>query len=221
MEVAKLNLTLGSAQREFLFRKGTIDELVIIQVLKTSAYDLHRLRRGPELVAFYEQLAAGRKMPLIVDASANIGASSVFFSYKFPKARVIAFEPDAGNFQLLTANTAGLPVECVQAAVAPTGSADDATPRVTLNDIYDKTPDAAPFIVKLDVENDIGLLAENTEWIARTPAIIAALSDYLVPGTPSSRTFVAHAAGWNRDFFYQHDNIFSISREAGLAQAAA
>ena len=93
--------------------------------------------------------------------------------------------------------------------------------RVTLNDIHARTPDAAPFIVKLDVEDNGELFAANTEWVARTPVVIVALSDYLIPGTAQSRTFVQHAAGWNRDFVYLHDNIFSISREPGLLQAAA
>lgn len=217
MEVAKLNLTLGSAQREFLFRRGTVDEGLIVQVLKTGADDLGRLRRGPELIALYERLAESGKMPLIVDASANIGAASVFFAHKFPKARIVAVEADAERFQLLTANTAGLPVECIQAAAAATGNADAAAPAVTINDIYDKTPDAAPLVVNLNVETDIGLFAANTEWVARTPVIIAALGDYLVPGTANSRAFVAHAAGWNRDFVYLQDNIFSVSRELAAA----
>ncbi len=221
MDVAKLNLTLGSAQREFLFRKGTVDEGVIVQALKTSAYDLGRLRRGPELGALYERLAASGQAPLIVDSSANIGASSVFFAYKFPKARVLAFEPEPSNFQLLTANTAGLPVECVQATVAASGSAEAAAPCVTINDIYDKTPDARPFIVKLAIETSAGLFAANTEWIERTPVIIAALGDHLIPGTAASRMLVEHAAGWNRDFVYLHDNVFSIGRAPELMQTAA
>lgn len=219
MDVAKLNLTLGSAEREFLYRKGSVDEAVIVRVLQTSAYDLGRLRRGAELEALYERLVAGGKAPLIVDASANIGAGAVFFNYKFPQARVIAIEPEAGNFQLLTANVAGLPVECVQAAVATAGSADAAAPRVTINDIYEKTPDDAPFIVKLDLEAG-DLFAANTEWIERTPVVIAALSDHLIPGTTASRAFVERAAGWNRDFVYVQDNVFSIAHAPELMQAA-
>ncbi len=219
MEVAKLNLTLGNAQREFLYRKGTVDEGVVVQVLKTSALDLGRLRRGTELDGLYERLTASGKAPLIIDASANIGASAVFFNYKFPKARVVAFEPDAAKFQLLTPNTAGLPVECVQAAVGSSGSTDAAAPCVTINDIYEKTPDAAPFIVKLDIEAG-DLFAANTEWVERTPVIVVALSDYLIPGTARSQAFVEFITSRNRDFFYVQDNIFSVSREPALLQAA-
>jgi hypothetical protein len=219
MEVATLNLTLGSAQREFLYRKGTVDEAIVVQVLKTSAFDVGRLSRAAELDALYARLAAGGKAPLIVDAAADIGASAVFFNYKFPQARIVALEPDAEKFQLLTANTAGLPVECVQAAAAAAGSADAIAPCATINGIYEKPPDTAPFIVKFDVE--VGnLFAANTEWVERTPIVIAALSDHLIPGTAASRAFVECAAGWNRDFVYLHDNVFSIARAPELMQAA-
>lgn len=221
MEVTKLNLTLGSARRELFYRKGTVDEGVIVQALKAGGYDLAGLRRCDELMALYERLAASDKPPLIVDTAANIGAAAVFFTYKFPKARVVAIEPELENFQLLTINTAGLPVEGVQATVAATGSADAAAPRVTVNDIYDKTPDAQPFIVKLDVENGVGLFTAGAEWVARTPVIIAALSDHLIPGTTNSRALVAYAAGWDRDFVYLNDNVFSISRAPDLLLPAA
>ena len=47
--------------------------------------------------------------PMIVDAGANVGASSLWFACRFPQARLHAFEPGAENFALLTANLAGLP----------------------------------------------------------------------------------------------------------------
>lgn len=219
MDVAKINLNLGSAQREFLFRKGTVDEAVIVQVLKTSACDLGRLRRGAELAAFAQQLAAAGTAPLIIDVSANIGAAAVFFAYKFPMVRIVAVEADPAKFQLLTANTADLPVECMQSAVVAKGDGD-AAPGVTIDALYDRhAQDRAPFVVKLDVENDIGLFAGDTGWIERTPVIIAALSDYLLPGTANSCAVVASVAHRKRDLGYLHDNIFSVSGELGAVAA--
>lgn len=40
----------------------------------------------------------------IIDAGANIGLASVFFANHFPDARIIALEPEAGNFELLEKN---------------------------------------------------------------------------------------------------------------------
>ena len=41
---------------------------------------------------------------VIVDAGANIGMTSLFFSKYFPKATIYAIEPDADNFEILTEN---------------------------------------------------------------------------------------------------------------------
>jgi hypothetical protein len=41
----------------------------------------------------------------IIDAGANIGLSSVFFTNKFPLAKIISFEPEKNNFKKLILNT--------------------------------------------------------------------------------------------------------------------
>jgi FkbM family methyltransferase len=46
------------------------------------------------------------KDPLvIIDAGANIGASTLFFAEAFPSAKVVGIEPEEGNFRLLQKNT--------------------------------------------------------------------------------------------------------------------
>src|SRR5437867_1587881 len=55
---------------------------------------------------------------VIVDAGANIGMASLFFSQQFPEVRIIAIEPEPSNFAILQANCAGLDrIELVQAAL--------------------------------------------------------------------------------------------------------
>jgi len=41
----------------------------------------------------------------IIDAGANIGASALYFASKFPDARIVAVEPEDGNFDLLVKNS--------------------------------------------------------------------------------------------------------------------
>lgn len=40
----------------------------------------------------------------ILDAGANIGTSAIFFARKYPNAKILAVEPEAGNFELLQKN---------------------------------------------------------------------------------------------------------------------
>lgn len=246
MQQAALNLTLGNVQRPFIYRKGTSDEGVIAQVLKNSDYNFGRLRRGAEINALCEQLAAGGKTPLIVDAGANIGASAVYFSCSFPKARIVAIEPERGNFELLKLNTTGLPVECLNAALAVKpgtftvtdpgegnwgfraeaaaagGKAVHTVDCVTLNDLYASHPQCVPFVAKIDIEGGEGeLFAANTEWVDRTPVIVIELHDWLMPRSANSRAFLQCIAGRDRDFVHIGENIFSIANNFGAGRAAA
>lgn len=41
---------------------------------------------------------------LVIDCGANVGYASAYFLSRFPQARVIAVEPDAGNFEMLRRN---------------------------------------------------------------------------------------------------------------------
>lgn len=45
--------------------------------------------------------------PVIVDVGSNIGLSVLYFKRLFPRARILAFEPDPATFELLTENVRG------------------------------------------------------------------------------------------------------------------
>jgi FkbM family methyltransferase len=242
MERAQLNLALGSTNRPFFYRPKTSDEGVINQIFKQSDYNLGRLRRGNELTELCNRIAVTRS-PLIIDAGANIGASAVYFAYSFPKAQVVAIEPEQSNFDLLKANTEGTSVQCIHAALHATagqvnvvdtgqgywgfrtvGSTDASIAGVqdsqsanctTINDIYESQAHrCAPFMVKIDIEGgESDLFSANTEWVAKTPLIIIELHDWLLPGTANSRTFLQCIAGHNRDFVHIGENVFSIDND--------
>ena len=117
MDRAKIDLNIGSTSRPFYFRPGTSDESVMTQIFKQNDYSFGRLRRGQEIADFYHRIAASTKSPLIVDAGANIGASSVYFAYSFPEARVVAIEPEQSNFDL-QANSQGMSIDPIRCALA-------------------------------------------------------------------------------------------------------
>ncbi|UCG14639.1 MAG: FkbM family methyltransferase [Deltaproteobacteria bacterium] len=43
---------------------------------------------------------------MILDAGANIGLTSIYFTHKFPEATILAMEPEESNFAVLEKNTA-------------------------------------------------------------------------------------------------------------------
>jgi FkbM family methyltransferase len=73
------------------FRHGTSDKYVIREVL------------GHEQ---YRCLCSMAPPALIVDLGANIGTASVYLLERFPRASVVAVEPDPGNFEILRRNLA-------------------------------------------------------------------------------------------------------------------
>lgn len=231
------NIRIGAASCNFLFRARTSDEDVISQVFTIGDYNFKALRRGAELIRFYEHGCSLNSTPLIIDAGANIGASSVFFSYTFPKARIVAIEPEHDNFELLSANTQGLPVECLCRALASKpGTVDlvdpgegswgfrtsgNGTPTgqsvqcITINEIYETYARGCfPFIVKIDIEGgEYGLFSENTEWVGQTPVIIIELHDWLLQRKANSGPFLRCISHYDRDFVYIGENVFSIDNK--------
>lgn len=236
--IADLHQADGTT-REFHYRANSSDEHVIRDIFQGRQYDVRGLRRAQELFGFLERQALTGRRPLIVDAGANIGASTVHFATAFPKALVVAVEPDVANFELLLKNIAGLNVQAVNAAISSTRGharvfdpgeghwgyrtrliaeneiAADAVPRVTINDIYNShLGEHFPYLVKVDIEGaEADLFSGNTEWVAGTPLVIVELHDWLLPKSGTSRPFLECISRLDRDFVQQHEDIFSIAND--------
>jgi FkbM family methyltransferase len=213
----------------------TSDHPCIEQVFKLEQYSLIRFSRHPEIVRFMREQSAGGKLPLIIDAGANIGASAVFFAMSYPGARIVAIEPEPGNFALLRRNADGLNVECLNAGLSSshgrlkiadqtshnwasrTETTDDGTgiPCVAIPDIYERecgTAAAFPFIVKIDVEGaEADVFARNTAWLKRTPIVMIELHDWLFPKKQTAAGFLRCIAHEPRDFIAAGENVISIA----------
>ena len=69
-------------------------------------------KRPYELLHSYKEIfqneiycfTTNTKIPVIIDCGSNIGLSVLYFKKIYPEAKVIAFEPDPGNFALLKQN---------------------------------------------------------------------------------------------------------------------
>lgn len=231
-------------EADVYLREGTSDWFTFKQIFLDEDYDLRPLSRYGELKALYASIAA-RGTPLVVDLGANIGMSALYFSLIFPKARVVAVEPDEGNFNLLSRNLATRPnFEPILAGISSrptrlsvtnraagenafrTQPADGEAPfgavqGITVPEIIDGhggPGGSEPFILKIDVEGaEAELFSSNVEWIDRFPLIVIELHDWLYPGQGTSSNFLKSISQLDRDFVHIGENVFSIRNARGAA----
>lgn len=77
---------------------------------------------GPSFVAMHREIflrqmykfPTRNESPLIIDAGANIGIATIFFKTLYPKAKVIAFEPDTAIYDILVKNVLAFKLSDVQ-----------------------------------------------------------------------------------------------------------
>jgi FkbM family methyltransferase len=239
MNCAAVDLTLGRTTRPFAFRAGTSDETIIQQIFQRGEYELRGWSRTADLLEYGTRRMAGGLSPLIVDAGANIGAASVFFALFHPGSQIVAIEPEAENFALLTRNGEGLAIDCRHAALASTAghvelidpglgpwayrtSQPVAGPglgqrieTVTMDEIYAaRAATHFPFIAKIDIEGaEAELFSRNLDWVAATPLIIIELHDWMMPKQGTARSFLKCVAAQDRDFVYFGENVLSLRNQ--------
>jgi FkbM family methyltransferase len=98
-----VELRVRGIRNPIKLRAKTTDFAVFVQVILNEQYALKLT--GP--------------VKYILDAGANVGLASIYFLEHYPTARVIAIEPDPGNFEMCKLNLAGYSdrVSLVNAAV--------------------------------------------------------------------------------------------------------
>ena len=235
-----LNLPWGG-QRKFVFRADSVgDTGVVNQIFRHADYQIHPDARFQSLVQYAITQSAAGKRPLVIDAGANIGASSVYFALQYPTGRVVAVEPEKGNAELLRRNSEGLDITVREAALgAEPGSAFLSDPghsdwgfRVTESGSAPGGPGCQPvsmvsvpellaeadsqqffpLVCKIDIEGgEAALFAKNTAWVDRFALIIIELHDWLFPGEGNSRNFLRAIAGNDFDFLYRGENAFCFN----------
>jgi FkbM family methyltransferase len=242
------HLWLGDREVQIWHRGSRADREAIAQNLHHQQYRFPFSRGGlKEAVdAFYTDAAHEGKAPLIVDAGAHIGTSAVWFATRYPKASVIAIEPDPGNAALLRRNARGFNIDVVQAGLGATKgvgrivdpgfgewsyrvSSDDAEGAVdivTMPDVLRRKTDeqVVPFICKLDIEGaESGLFDDAAQTFGSFPVIVIELHDWMLPGQGSSRSFLEYHLASRRDLLHRGENLFSVdtARLIGAARPSS
>jgi FkbM family methyltransferase len=174
-------------KKTILMRTDIVDQQVYDEIFITKEYDV--------------EIDDPR---IIVDAGAHIGMSSLFFAERFPKAKVLAIEPEEHNFSLLVRNTedtkniypinaglwghnAILSVQNPQTnswgfRLKETEQAQG-IPTLTIDDIILSHNVRFLDILKIDIEGaEIEVFENSASWINNVRLIIIELHDSFRPG---------------------------------------
>jgi FkbM family methyltransferase len=216
VEGFKSHYRLFGAEGVFLAAKSRLSrrQIIVEAVAAGIAHPIH-LRLRTSDTSLLEEILLNREYDFeppkpprtIIDAGANIGLTSVFLANRFPSARIIAVEPDPGNFAVLQSNLASYRnVTAVLAALwgqthplrlvdAGTGNWGFQTrevgkevlggtvPGVTVDSLMERFGWGHVDLLKIDIEGaEKEVFAEAEKWIDRVGMIIVELHDRLKAG---------------------------------------
>jgi FkbM family methyltransferase len=182
-------------------RLGTSDARVYLEVLQDEAY------------AFDFPLSA----KTIVDAGANIGMAAIYFTHRFPEARIVAIEPEASNFAALVRNVEPYPpITPLRAALwnrdgeISIGQPDPATGAegkwafvahegpgarvraITMRTLMKEMEMPVIDLLKVDIEGAEKEVFEACDWMDNIRCLMIELHDRFKPGCSEAVTSAIH-----------------------------
>lgn len=215
-------------------RPKSSDPDVFLQIFANKDYDLSRFPQLSTIMSAYQSILNKGQIPILIDAGANIGAASIWFSRLFPRAHILAIEPDADNVELCRMNTGDLPnVKVIAAAVGSTSghvSLNNPTKRawsvetirddggnvtvLTVAEIVSQVKGSPKlFLVKIDIEGfEDDLFAKNTEWVNETDVLIVEPHDWKYPGKGTSRNLQKVMAERDFELLISGENLVYVRR---------
>jgi FkbM family methyltransferase len=235
LDHAVIKVNCGPRQFSIEVRRWSpSDRMAVKQCFVDNQYDMPDGAHGAYLRVVYSEIVASGKKPLIVDCGANIGASVLWFSARYPQAHIVAVEPAPDNFALLSKNCRNLNVDLRQMGV---GSSDrTAWLRVAgKNEMAYRTNEESegieiqiismgslmaskpaseftPFLLKIDVEGaEKQLFTAPAAVFDQFPVIIIEPHDWMFPGERTSVGFFQFHAAAGREFAMKHENVASIA----------
>jgi FkbM family methyltransferase len=241
MRIDCAELTLGSKPIHVNYRNSSIgDTGVLKQIFQDQDYRIDCWAQGRALFEYHERVSSTRTS-LIVDAGANIGASSLYFLNTFQNAFVFSIEPEINNWHLLELNTleytnrlnflGAVSSRDDDLEIYDPGHSDwgfrtrevsdgETGIGVTVKAISPATilssplfRDMTPLILKVDIEGGEQRLFEGpTDWARAFPLIIIELHDWMLPFAGTSRNLFRMLAAEDFDLVHRGENIFLFNR---------
>jgi FkbM family methyltransferase len=179
----------------------------------------------------------------IIDAGANIGLTSIYFANRFPNARILAIEPERGNFEILMKNAAPYPNilpflgalwgESAEVEIVDPGRGnwgfmtaarnDDHIDSklkhriqgLTIDAILEKYGVRHVSILKIDIEGaELEVFRNSSPWIDRIGSLIVELHEHMKPGC--NRTFYNATNGFDSE--WTQGELVYLSRTGGCVK---
>ena len=221
----EVRLRLALTGSEVVLRPRNSDFEVLMQTFAANGCETRSFAGDPKVV---------------VDAGANIGLTSLLFARHYPKATVVAVEPDEENFRLLSINTASCSnIVPVRAAVwnrhaqlkvrdpgnrswalqteEVTNAGESSCAAITLADIRERWGKID--LLKLDIEGaEWPLFETDPTWVREVGVIVVELH-----GENKEQRLLRALAGLPVQVFKQHEKhvILKADRAEPLAPGEA
>jgi FkbM family methyltransferase len=203
-----VSIQLPGCKDSILLRRHTTDIAAFEQVFIDREYDLPIAQKDPKW---------------IVDAGANVGCASIFFAKQFPRASILAIEPETSNYSILERNGRRFRnITTIKAAiwnsdteleiqnptddkwafrVQPASTQGASKVRaLSIPSILEKTGAGWIDILKVDIEGAEKEVFDETSahWIDRVGVIIVELHDWIRPGCSDALSLATRGANWGR-----------------------
>jgi FkbM family methyltransferase len=141
----------------------------------------------------------------IIDAGANVGYAAIYFARHYPNARIIALEPEAGNYRRLERNTRFYPnIQCLRGALwknlgsvslknpasdswafqVAEAANGDCIPCHTVDSLMVANGWKAIDLLKIDIEGaERDVFSSGTSWLKNTRRLYIEVHDGQCPGS--------------------------------------
>ena len=188
-----------------------------VETIYLKKYGRINLRKGECDLGTFNQIFLDREYDInlnfepkiIIDAGANIGLTTLFFSQKFSSATIISIEPETENFKYLQKNTIGFSnvialnkaiwikdgsVFLVKSnsydshSVSELDESIDSVQSIMLSTILENYNVDIVDVLKIDIEGaEREIFSENFQtWLPKIRTLVIELHDRLKPGCSMS-----------------------------------
>lgn len=213
----------------FILRFPSTDFQVFEQIFNRQEYDFN-VKRTPTI---------------IVDAGANIGLASIYFSNKFPDAKIIAIEPEESNLKILRKNIApygnitlvckalwhentrlnlldpglgkyGFMTQAQNSAEEIYGEIVHEVQGITLDTVMKEHGIDHIDILKIDIEGaEREIFRDPSAWIEKVDSLIVELHERIKPGC--NRSFYIGSNGFDNKWL-QGENVYLTRNRSCLTR---